>query len=494
MRAGVVLHKRMAPRDWFSLSVVALLWSCGGTVTTAPATRAPGDLGVDVAGLTAKLPAFIDSVSLGDPNRSFNGYVLVAQHDQPIFSRAYGFADRVRSAPATADTSFRIGSVTKQFTATAILKLEQEGKLAVNDPISKYLPEYPAPGREITLHQLLTHTSGIPDLLADPEVQAREAQRYTPAELLAVFWNKPLEFPAGSRFAYSNSNYDVLGAIIERVSGRPYAQFLAEELFAPAGMTRTVVGDAEGTGDRAEGYQLDGDKLVATDPIDMSGPYAAGGVRSTAADLVRWHRALSGDAILNAASRAKLYAPALNDYAYAWVVKTIRGHTAVWHNGGIEGFSTVYWRVPDADLVVVVWSNVLEVSADPIGRAAVEAALGGTPRPLVKPEPGVLDPAVVARVTGEYAIIAASKAALVEQKVTPGLVTSIASITITATDHGILMQPVGQGPVELEPTKDGSFFAVGPQLRLRFKLPAAGAAPAVTLEQGSLTIEYARQQ
>lgn len=172
----------------------------------------------------------------------------------------------------------------------------------------------------------------------------------------------------------------------------------------------------------------------------------------------------------------------------------IRGHTAVWHNGGIDGFSTVYWRVPEADLVVVVWSNVLDVSSDPVGRAAVEAALGGTPRPLVKPEPGAFDPAAVARETGGYAITAASKAALVEQKVSPGLVTSIASIAITATEHGILMQPVGQGPVELEPTKDGSFFAVGPQLRLRFKLPAAGAAPAVTLEQGSLTIEYARQQ
>ncbi len=133
-RADVVLHERMATRARLSLSVVVLLWSCGGTVATAPATRAPGDLGVDVAGLHAKLPVFIDSVSLGNPNRSFNGYVLVAQHDQPIFSRAYGFADRARSAPATADTSFRVGSVTKQFTAAAILKLEQAGKLAVQPP------------------------------------------------------------------------------------------------------------------------------------------------------------------------------------------------------------------------------------------------------------------------------------------------------------------------------------------------------------------------
>ncbi len=276
---------------------------------------------------------------------------------------------------------------------------------------------------------MLTHTSGIPELLALPEMKGRKAQRYTPAELLAVFWNKPLEFPAGSRFAYSNSNYHVLGAIIERVSGRPYAQFLAEELFAPAGMARTVVGDAEGIEDRAEGYQLDGDKLVATGPTDMSVPYAAGSVRSTAADLVRWHRALSADAILNAASRAKLYAPALNDYAYAWVVNMIRGRTAFWHSGGIDGFSTVYWRIPDADLVVVVWSNVLDVSAGPAGLTAVEAALGGSARPLVKPAPRAFAPAGGPRVSGGYAVTATGKATLVEQEVSPGLVTSIQGLS-----------------------------------------------------------------
>ncbi|MEZ4363296.1 MAG: serine hydrolase domain-containing protein [Kofleriaceae bacterium] len=489
----------MTSRHWLLLSLTALaLQGCGAAPAPqapAPATTmpAPGDLGVDLAGLSAKLPAFIDSVSMGDPNQAFSGYVLVAQHDQPIFSRAYGFADRARATPATADTSFRVGSVTKQFTAAAILKLEEQGKLSVHDPIGKHLPEYPAPGRELTLHQLLTHTSGIPDLLADPEVQARPAQRYTPAELLALFWDKPLLFPAGSRFAYSNSNYDVLGAIIERVSGRSYAAFLAEELFAPAGLTRTEVGDAEGAADRAEGYQHEGEQLVQSGPMDMSGPYAAGGVRSTASDLVRWHRALSGDAILSAASRAKLYAPALNDYAYAWVVKSIQGHPAVWHNGGIDGFSTIYWRVPDADLVVVAWSNVLDVSADPIGRAAVEAALGGPARPLTKWIPGVLDLAVVARVTGEYELTKASQEALLEQKLSPGLIAAILSVSVSATEHGIAMKPVGQSAVELLPTQDGAFFAVGPQLRLRFALPATGPASAVTLEQGSLTIEYVRK-
>lgn len=486
----------MLYRSWLLLSLTAIsLHACGGSsANQAPAQRLPGDLGVDLAGLSEKLPPFIDSVSLGDPNRAFSGYVLVTQHDRPIFSHAYGFADRARELTPTADTSFRVGSVTKQFTAAAILKLEQQGKLSVTDPIGKHLPEYPAVGKDLTIHQLLTHTSGIPNLTDDPEVQARKAQRYSPAELLALFWNKPLQFAPGSRFAYSNSNYQVLGAIIERVSGKPYATYLADELFAPAGMSRTVVGDAERATDRAEGYQLDGDQLIVTDPIDMSGPYAAGGVRSTANDLVRWHRALSGDTILDATSRAKLIKPDHNDYAYGWVVKTIEKRGVLWHNGGIDGFTTTYWRVPEADLVVVAWSNVVDVNVDPIGRAAVEAALGGSPRPLEKVEAGVLNPTVIARISGQYEITADSKAALVEKtQLSPTLIQVLSSIDVSATEKGISAKPYGQDPTELLPTKDGSFFAEDRQVRLRFELPATGDATAVTLEQGSLTIHYRRK-
>ena len=487
----------MLYRSWLLLSLTAIaLPACGGapaTPSSSAAQRPVGDLGVDVAGLSAKLPAFIESVSMGDPNRAFSGYVLVTQHDQPIFSQGYGFADRARKLPNTADTSFRVGSVTKQFTAAAILKLEQEGKLSVTDPIGKHLPEYPAPGKDLTLHQLLTHTSGIPNFTEDPAIMARKAQHYSPAELLALFWNKPLEFPAGTRFHYSNSNYDVLGAIIERVSGKPYATYLADELFVPAGLLRTVVGDAESATDRAEGYQIDGDKIVLADPVDMSGPYAAGAVRSTASDLARWHRALSGDSILDATSRAKLIKPALADYAYGWVVRTVEKRSVLWHNGGIDGFTTSYWRLPEADLVVVVWSNVVNVDADPIGRAALEAALGGSPRPLQKVELSTLDPAVVARVTGDYVLTDKSKAVLLEEKVPPAMIETIASIAISATEKGIASKPVGQSSVELLPTKDGSFFAFGPQIRLRFELPATGNATGVTLEQGPMTIVYLRK-
>lgn len=470
------------------------LSACGPSAAPqAPRPRPVGDLGVDVAGLGAKLPPFIDSVSAGDANLAFSGYVLVAQHDQPIFSQAYGLADRDRKLPNTADTSFRVGSVTKQFTAAAILRLEQDGKLSVADSIGKHVPEYPAPGKDITIHQLLTHTSGIPNFTEDVSLLARKTQRVAPMELLATFWNKPLDFAPGSDFSYSNSGYAVLGVIIERASGKPYATYLAETLFVPAGMTRTVVGDAEQAADRAEGYQVKGGAIVAADPIDLSLPYAAGAVRSTANDLVRWHRALSGDLILGAAARAKLYQAGKSGYAYGWVALDIQGKRTVWHNGGIDGFSTIYWRVPDADLVVVAWSNVLEATADPIGRAAVEAALGGSPKPVEQVAPGALDPAVVARLVGEYELSEEGKAKAAELKLPQPLIDSILSLTITPAAAGISVKPIGQDAVELTPAADGTFYFAPQRLRLRYQLPASGAATEVVLEQGKLTLRYRRK-
>lgn len=475
-----------------ALSALAFAGACGASSPKPPSQQAVGDLGVDVAGLNSKLPAYIDSISAGDLTQAYSGYVLVAQHDQPLFSRGYAAADRDKHSPNTADTSFRVGSVTKQFTAAAILRLEQDGLLSVNDPIGKHLAEYPAVGKDITIHQLLNHTSGIPSYTDDPAIMARRAKRFSVSDLLATFWDKPLVFAPGSRFAYSNSGYIVLGAIIERVSGKPYATYLNETLFAPAGMIRTVVGDAESATDRAEGYKLEGGKIAPADPIDMSLPYAAGAIRSTANDLVRWHRALAGDSILGPAAKEKLYKPGFNNYAYGWVVQDVEKRRTVLHGGGIDGFSTIYWRVPESDLVVVAWSNVVGIAPEPVGQAAVVAALGGTPKPVEKVQKGTLDPAVVARVTGEYAITDEGKAKLVELSMPPEVIESVLSVSIGASANGITAKPVGQASVELLPSTDGSFFAAGPNIRIRFQLPSSGNSNELTLEQGGLVITYRR--
>ncbi len=440
------------------------------------------------------LTTFVEGIGAdwGEAAR-FNGFVYVVQHDRPLYARSFGLADRTSNRAATTDTSFRIGSITKQFTAAAILRLEQAGKLSVEDPVRKHLPEFPGPGKDVSIHQLLTHTAGIPSYTNDPKVVARKAERWTVAALLQTFWDRPLDFPPGTNHAYSNSGYAILGAIIERVSGRSYATFLRDELFAPAGMTRTVVGDAEGDPDRALGYQARGTSLVPADPIDMSLPFAAGAVRSTARDLARWHRALQGDHILTAQSREKLYHPGLGNYAYGWVPEEIFGHHAVWHNGGIDGFHADYWRIPDADLVVVVLGNAIEVDTQPIAKAALAAAFGQVLQPPAQPRRVAMDPQLGRRLTGTYRITTQSRRALTEAHAPPGLLDSIRTVAITLEADGIGLRPAGQDIVHLAPTGPSEFFDPVTNIKATFDLSSSQRPAArMTVEQGWLKVIYRR--
>ena len=464
------------------------------TPDAAPTPDASADaiVPVDGARLETQLTPYLESFGkkLG-VTRSFSGFVLVAQHGNPVYARGFGYADRAAKTPNTIDTNFRVGSVTKQFTATAILVLQQDGKLSVDDPISKYLPDYPAVGRSITLHQLLTHTSGIPSYTELPGVMDAKAKPHTPKELLALFWDKPLDFAPGSQWAYSNSNYIVLGAIIEKVSGMSYTDFCAKRLFAPAGLTRTVVGDADGMSDRGLGYQPDGDDLVAADAIDMSVPYAAGAVRSTAGDLVKWAHALDGDSILTADSKARMYKVEKNNYAYGWVVTEQEGHRIIGHDGGIDGFETMYLRVPDQDLVVVEWTNNTGIHI-PIGEAALAVALGGDVQPVVEPDLVPLDEAAAARTIGHYTLTDAAKQAAQAQGLPPDVLAQIVSLDITRTGARLFMKPVGQDSVPLDALSATKYLQIDAAIQVDVTLPDAGPATLVTITQGPMAMPYAR--
>jgi CubicO group peptidase (beta-lactamase class C family) len=276
-----------------ALCLLAVLAACGHSAQPKPAAASLDDV----------LTPYIESYGAHwGETHALSGFVLVTQHDRPIYQHAFGWSDREHHVAADADTSFRVGSVTKQFTAVAILMLQQDGKLHTTDPIATYLPDYPAVGAQITIHQLLTHTSGLPDYTYAPAFDASRDQPVTVAQLMAEFDDKPLDFAPGSQWAYSNSNYVVLGAIVEKLSGQPYAEFVRQHVLAPAGMTRSEIGDAVGVSDRALGYAPDGDHLAPAHAIDMSVAYAAGALRSTANDLVRWNRARAGVALLTHAS------------------------------------------------------------------------------------------------------------------------------------------------------------------------------------------------
>ena len=478
------------------LLLALALAACGPRAPATTPPPPPAEDAIDARHLDAQLTAYIESFGRNwGERRRLSGFVIVARGDEPLYARAFGFADRERRVAATADTSFRIGSVTKQFTAAAILVLEQDGKLSTSDPVGKHLPDYTGPAAAVTIHQLLTHTGGVPSYTGMPLVMATRAQPRTTAELLATFAELPLEFPPGTRFAYSNSGYALLGAIIERVSGQPYGDFVRTRLFEPAGMTRTVYGDAEGDPDRALGYDVAGDGLAPATPIDLSVAFAAGGVRSTANDLVRWHRALEGDAILTAASKQKLYTPALEGYAYGWIIDDVDGRRVVGHGGGIDGFLTDYVRVPELDLVVVTWSNNTGVDPGPIGEAAVAAALGATLEPVDEPAILPFDAAEAARLAGSYQLTDASRDAALALGVPPAQLDTILTITLTVEDDRLVMKPVGQPAISLDPGGAATYLAPAVGVTLTAELPPdGGRAAKVAIRQGELTLEYAPGQ
>ncbi len=480
-----------SPACLLAAAVLALI-ACAGRPTPAPAPTPPTTL--DAAHLDATLTPHIESYGrIRGERRRFSGFVLVAEHDVPIYARGFEFADREQRRAPTADTSFRTGSVTKQFTGAAIMRLVEDGKLAVDDPIGKHLPEYPAVGAAITVHQLLTHTGGIPSYTAMAEVMEARDQAHTPAELLATFWDRPLEFEPGTRFSYSNSGYAVLGAIIERVSGASYAEFMRTRVFEPAGLTRTVVGDAEGLDDRAIGYQPAGDTLIAAARIDMSVPFSAGAVRSTANDLVRWHRALEDERVVGAASQTRMYTAERDGYAYGWTIGEIDGHPLIGHDGGIDGFSTSYLRVPELDLVVVVWSNNAGVDAPPIATAALKAALGGELAPVDETELIALDVAAAARITGSYGLTEASRKKALELGLPVDVIDTVVTIELRVEHGAMVLAPSGQPPLPLEPLGPARFVQPDHGITVDVTLPAEGTATGITLGQNGLSLEYTRR-
>jgi CubicO group peptidase (beta-lactamase class C family) len=298
----------------------------------------------------------------------FNGAILVAHQGKVIYRKGFGWANAEWRVPNTPDTKFRIGSITKQFTAMLILQLVEEGKLRLDGTIGEYLPEYPAgPGRNITIHQLLTHTSGLPNYTAIPRFFAELSRNpYRPADFLAVFDSLPLDFEPGSRWRYSNSGYFVLGVIIERVGGRPYDMALRERILDPLGLKDTGYDwNTPVIERRADGYTrgFDGDEHAAY--IDMSTPFSAGGMYSTVEDLYRWDQALAARRRLSPASYARYLAPQVkatpgSDYGYGWSFRRIeRGlgrdsALSMEHYGGINGFSSCNLMIPE-DRIAIIW-------------------------------------------------------------------------------------------------------------------------------------------
>jgi len=337
-------------------------------------------------------------------DKSFMGTVLVVKDGKPILDAGFGSADLEWNVPNTPRAKFRLGSLTKQFTAASILLLQERGKLQVEDPISKYLPDAPAAWQKITIYNLLTHTSGIPNYTSFPDYASLQDKPATPTQIIARFRDKPLDFEPGSTFRYSNSGYVVLGYVIEKLSGQTYAKFLQQNIFTPLGMANTGVDDmAVVLPDRAQGYQQTPAGLAHAGFIDMTTPFSAGDLYSTTGDLLKWERALFGGKLLKPSSLTAMTTPFKADYAFGLLALTQHGHKLITHNGGIDGFATSLNFYPDDKLIVIVLGNVVTEAPGLIADALGKVALGQSVTLTSERKEVTVSPAILAQYVGTYA-------------------------------------------------------------------------------------------
>lgn len=291
--------------------------------------------------------------------------LAVIKSGKILTARGYGWANLEHRLKANPETVYEIGSITKQFTATAIMMLVEEGKIQLEDPISQYIDATPTAWKDVTIRHLLTHTSGIKSYTELPLFIRMTVFPTTPKEVVKLLAPIALEFKPGEKWKYSNSGFYLLGMIVEKASGKPYARFLQDRIFGPLGMSSTRVNDLKDIiPNRAAGYDWNGKEWKNAMAIDMTWPYSAGAIVSTVQDMAKWDAALYTEKLVKASSLRTMWTPArLNDgsktnYGFGWQLDTVRGHRSMRHTGGIPGFITQENRYPDDRLTVVVFTNI----------------------------------------------------------------------------------------------------------------------------------------
>jgi CubicO group peptidase (beta-lactamase class C family) len=396
--------------------------------------------------------------------KQFMGSVLVARGDQVLFSKSYGSANLEWDIPNTPSTKFRLGSITKQFTAASILLLEEGGKLKVDDPVKKYLADAPAAWDRITIFNLLTHTSGIPNFTSFPDYPAM-VPFPTPAEkIVAHFRDKPLDFEPGEKWNYSNSGYVLLGYLIEKISGASYEKFVQENIFTPLGMKDSGYDSNSAIiPHRAAGYVPSLNGPVNAGFVHMSIPFAAGALYSTTEDLLRWEQGLFGGKLLSPGSLAKMTTPFKNDYAFGVAVTTVNGHKRIQHGGGIDGFNTNLIYYPDDKLTIIALANLNGSAVDEMGPKLSVLARG---EKLPERKEITVSPKILAEYVGTY-------------QLAPRI-----NVMITLAGDQLMTQLSGQGKLPLFPESETSFFLKAVDAQVEFVKDDKGAVTQLILHQG----------
>ncbi|MFN8580811.1 MAG: serine hydrolase domain-containing protein [Gemmatimonadaceae bacterium] len=335
----------------------------------------------------AQFVASVDSIvtaALNGSKAAAGMTVGVVRGKDTLLLKGYGYADLEFDVPTPTDAVYEIGSVTKQFTAASILQLVEQGKLSLDDELTKYLPSYNTQGHKVTIYHLLNHTSGIKGYTELPEFGTLMMRKLPRDSLVALFASRPFDFAPGEMQIYNNSAFFLLGLIIEKVSGVSYETYVKTHLFEPTGMHSSRYCDERAIQKhRAHGYDAGPAGLMVKGYLDQTWPYAAGSLCSTVGDLMAWNRALHGGRVLSPASYRRMTTPAtLNDgtalrYGMGIALTPIAGHRAIHHGGGINGFLSESAYLPDDDVIVVVLINTAgPVSADAVTEKIVTRLLG----------------------------------------------------------------------------------------------------------------------
>jgi CubicO group peptidase (beta-lactamase class C family) len=290
----------------------------------------------------------------------FNGTAMVIHHGHILINKGYGLSDFNLRSKNTPDTRFPILSITKTFTATIILKLQDEGKLSVKDNLAKYFVDYPNGGK-ITIHHLLTHSSGIHDYTSDVGIEDSLIVNYpiSKEKVVSYFKDKPVDFPPGKYFKYCNSGYFLLGLIIEKLLGKPYETVVREMIFQPVGMTQSGFDFINLPNQvRAQGYEYwDEDKLIPYKHYDSTFAHSAGSIYSTTNDLLKWANAISSRKILRSETWKLAFEPKMKNYGYGWQTGEYFGKKYVKHSGGYPGFMSEFIYYPDEELTIILLNN-----------------------------------------------------------------------------------------------------------------------------------------
>ena len=408
--------------------------------------------------------------------KTFMGSVLVARGNEILLNKGYGQADLEWEIPNTPTTKFRLGSITKQFTAASILLLEERGKLRIEDPIKQHLPDVPEAWHAITIYNLLTHTSGIPNFTSLPEYQKLKPFASAVEKTLDVLRDKPLDFAPGERMSYSNSGYLVLGRLIEKVSGTSYAAFVMENIFVKLGMNDSGFdSNSEIIPRRAAGYSPGPNGPINAGFVHMTIPHAAGSLYSTTEDLLRWEQGLFAGKVLSAASLQKMITPFKESYALGVAVRAMDGRKVVSHSGGIEGFNTILSYYPDTRITVAVLSNVNGPAADQIGRSLGAIVHGDSVKLTSERKEIALPAPTLARYVGEY-------------EMTPKVL-----LTVTLEDDRLMAQLTGQGKNQIYPESETAFFLKVVDAQIEF-VTENGEVTHLVLHQGGRELRGTRKQ